>query len=181
MSLRPGLHVGTEPDASTREFAGGLRKISTLDVARRGWTAHAEQFGDLRNPSKVVRRHAKKARDQSQLSPSYAAKVILCVSHFNDRKEPIEQATGIRIRHSRRCRSREGGKCNCDPSYEAWVWSPRAMAARSARVSRLSPLRRDGGTTRGARSARVRCRRRRVRPSLRRPRRGSRERSGKRS
>lgn len=33
--------------------------------------------------------------------------------------------TGIRPRHARTCRSKGGGRCNCDPSYEAWVWSPR--------------------------------------------------------
>jgi len=35
-------------------------------------------------------------------------------------------ATGIRKRHSRGCRSRDGGACNCEPSFEAWVWSKRA-------------------------------------------------------
>jgi hypothetical protein len=30
-------------------------------------------------------------------------------------------ATGIRTRHGRSCRSRSGGRCNCTPSYEAWV------------------------------------------------------------
>ncbi len=34
-------------------------------------------------------------------------------------------AAGIRTRHSRSCRSREGGRCNCKPSYEAWVYSKR--------------------------------------------------------
>ncbi|MEK6273440.1 MAG: tyrosine-type recombinase/integrase [Actinomycetota bacterium] len=34
-------------------------------------------------------------------------------------------ATGITKRHSRRCRSRDGGRCNCDPTYEAWVYSKR--------------------------------------------------------
>jgi integrase len=33
--------------------------------------------------------------------------------------------TGITTRHSRRCRSRNGGGCNCEPSYTAWVWSRR--------------------------------------------------------
>lgn len=33
--------------------------------------------------------------------------------------------TGLRERHSRRCRSREGGSCNCTPSIEAWVYSAR--------------------------------------------------------
>jgi len=37
----------------------------------------------------------------------------------------MARPTGITTRHSRRCRSRSGGGCNCDPSYEAWVWSQR--------------------------------------------------------
>jgi integrase len=54
---------------------------------------------------------------------------------FEDWKHPLDQlsetcpmarpATGIRPRRSRTCRSREDGKCNCDPSYEAWAWSAR--------------------------------------------------------
>jgi integrase len=32
---------------------------------------------------------------------------------------------GIRARHSRKCGSRGEGKCNCTPTYEAWVWSNR--------------------------------------------------------
>lgn len=34
-------------------------------------------------------------------------------------------ATGITKRHSRRCRSRDGGRCNCEPTFEAWVYSKR--------------------------------------------------------
>lgn len=34
-------------------------------------------------------------------------------------------APGITKRHSRRCKSREEGRCNCRPSYEAWVYSKR--------------------------------------------------------
>jgi integrase len=34
-------------------------------------------------------------------------------------------AEGIRIRHSRRCRSRAGERCNCRPSFEASVYSRR--------------------------------------------------------
>jgi integrase len=33
--------------------------------------------------------------------------------------------TGIRRRHARSCKSKDGGTCNCDPSYEAWAWSAR--------------------------------------------------------
>jgi integrase len=31
---------------------------------------------------------------------------------------------GIRERHARSCRGRNGGRCSCEPSYEAQVWSP---------------------------------------------------------
>ena len=34
-------------------------------------------------------------------------------------------AAGIRTRHGRRCRSLNDGRCNCKPSYEAWVFSAR--------------------------------------------------------
>jgi integrase len=34
-------------------------------------------------------------------------------------------ATGITKRHSSGCRSRNGGRCNCDAGYEAWVFLPR--------------------------------------------------------
>ena len=34
-------------------------------------------------------------------------------------------AEGIRIRHGRNCNSRSGGRCNCDRTYEASVWSRR--------------------------------------------------------
>jgi integrase len=30
---------------------------------------------------------------------------------------------GIRIRHSKLCRTRDGGRCDCKPTYEANVWS----------------------------------------------------------
>ncbi|MGD0166854.1 MAG: site-specific integrase [Gaiellaceae bacterium] len=37
------------------------------------------------------------------------------------------KSTGIVERHSRSCPSRNGGQCAkpCQPSYEAWIWSPR--------------------------------------------------------
>src|SRR5215216_6576810 len=37
----------------------------------------------------------------------------------------MAKSTGIRKRHGRGCRERNGGACNCHPTYEAWVWSPR--------------------------------------------------------
>lgn len=33
---------------------------------------------------------------------------------------------GIEERHSRICRSSEGGKCNCQPSYRAWIFDPQS-------------------------------------------------------
>ena len=36
------------------------------------------------------------------------------------------RSTGIDERHSRGCRSREGGKCNCNPSYRAWIYDARS-------------------------------------------------------
>lgn len=33
--------------------------------------------------------------------------------------------TGIRVRHVRKCSARDGAKCTCNPTYEAWAWSPR--------------------------------------------------------
>ena len=33
--------------------------------------------------------------------------------------------TGLRERHSRRCASKDGGRCNCEPAFEAWVFSRR--------------------------------------------------------
>src|SRR5919204_259754 len=35
-------------------------------------------------------------------------------------------AAGIDVRHRRSCRSREGGRCNCEPTYRVQVWDPRA-------------------------------------------------------
>lgn len=34
-------------------------------------------------------------------------------------------AEGIRKRHSKGCRARSGGRCNCNAGYEAWVFSKR--------------------------------------------------------
>lgn len=34
-------------------------------------------------------------------------------------------ATGITKRHGRGCGGRNGGRCNCEPTYEAWVFSKR--------------------------------------------------------
>jgi integrase len=61
--------------------------------------------------------------------------------------------TGIRARHSRTCRTREGGGCNCRPSYEAFVFSkrdgrkvrktfPTQAAAKAWRADKLSALNR---------------------------------------
>jgi integrase len=36
--------------------------------------------------------------------------------------------TGIEERHARDCRSLNGGRCDCEPSYRAWVYDRRAKA-----------------------------------------------------
>jgi integrase len=35
------------------------------------------------------------------------------------------QRTGIEVRHKKVCASRNGGRCNCQPTYQASVWSAR--------------------------------------------------------
>src|SRR3954452_21460968 len=40
-------------------------------------------------------------------------------------RQPTRSPEGIRVRHSRSCRCRDGGRCNCAPSYEAWVFLKR--------------------------------------------------------
>lgn len=37
----------------------------------------------------------------------------------------MAQTQGIRTRHSRTCASATGARCNCSPTYEAWVYSKR--------------------------------------------------------
>jgi integrase len=76
--------------------------------------------------------------------------MIMRASMQSERNEPKKRrATGIDERHSRSCRSRAGSKCNCDPSYGAWVYDARSgqkirrtfptqAAARSWRVDALS-------------------------------------------
>ena len=77
----------------------------------------------------------------------------------------MARATGIRRRHSKSCRSREGGRCNCNAGWEAWVYlaresksvsrtfqreaeakSWRADALSAARRGALRPARRDTRT-----------------------------------
>jgi integrase len=37
----------------------------------------------------------------------------------------VGQLTGIEVRHAKACSARDGGNCNCRPSYQASVWSAR--------------------------------------------------------
>jgi integrase len=43
----------------------------------------------------------------------------------NRRSRKPNGTPGVVTIHSRTCRTRAGGRCNCDPTYEAWVWSKR--------------------------------------------------------
>jgi integrase len=64
-------------------------------------------------------------------------------------------AEGIRKRHSKGCAAREGGRCNCNAGYEAWVFSKRdgkkirktfarEAEAKSWRTEALTALSRGG-------------------------------------
>ena len=44
---------------------------------------------------------------------------LMTVTHPRSRGEPM--STGIRKRHSKGCRARDGGRCNCNAGWEAWV------------------------------------------------------------
>jgi integrase len=47
----------------------------------------------------------------------------------------VGQHTGIEVRHKRACASRNGGRCNCQPTYQASVWSAR----KSKRIRKTFP------------------------------------------
>lgn len=63
------------------------------------------------------------------------------------------QLQGIEVRHQKHCRTREGGKCNCEPSYRAYVndqragikrrggWTQHLATARSERLELLGGVR----------------------------------------
>jgi integrase len=42
----------------------------------------------------------------------------------------MARAAGITVRHSRRCAGGSDGRCNCDPSYVAWIYDPRTKSKR---------------------------------------------------
>lgn len=50
-------------------------------------------------------------------------------------------AEGIETRHRRDCRSRAGGRCNCTPSYRAWVHDHRMNEGRGGKQRRTFPTR----------------------------------------
>src|SRR5215210_7290370 len=65
------------------------------------------------------------------------------------------RAEGVVVRHSRRCASLAGERCDCRPGYQAQVWSPRDARtirktfatlgdARAWRAETKSALRRGG-------------------------------------
>lgn len=47
----------------------------------------------------------------------------------------MAQRTGIEVRHKKACTSRSGGRCNCQPTYQASVWSARE----STRIRKTFP------------------------------------------
>jgi integrase len=54
--------------------------------------------------------------------------------------------TGIRARHARTCASRSGGRCRCQPSWEAWAWSSRDQR----KLSKTFPTLTEARAWRGA-------------------------------
>src|SRR4051794_8698565 len=42
----------------------------------------------------------------------------------SSKRGPV-MANNIEVRHSRKCRTNEGGRCNCEPTFRADVWDPR--------------------------------------------------------
>jgi hypothetical protein len=56
-------------------------------------------------------------------------------------------ATGITKRHSRTCRSREGGRCSCNAGWEASVYSKRENK-KIRKTFAMRPRRSRGGPTR---------------------------------
>jgi integrase len=56
---------------------------------------------------------------------------------------------GIEVRHKQACRSVGGGRCNCDPTYRAFVWSPRdrRVVRRSFRTRQEAEAWRDDART----------------------------------
>lgn len=47
----------------------------------------------------------------------------------------MAQRTGVEVRHKKACASRIGGRCNCQPTYQASVWSARE----STRIRKTFP------------------------------------------
>ena len=47
----------------------------------------------------------------------------------------MAQRTGIEVRHKKACASRDGSRCNCQPTYQASVWSARE----STRIRKTFP------------------------------------------
>ncbi len=70
-------------------------------------------------------------------------------------------AEGITTRHTKACRAREGGRCNCTPSYQAHIWDdankrrlrktfPTQAAAKGWRIDVQRTLRSGGSTEKPA-------------------------------
>jgi integrase len=53
--------------------------------------------------------------------------------------EPVNAPEGIRARHSRRCRTRHGGACDCEPTWEASVYS----RADGKKIRKVLPTRQE--------------------------------------
>lgn len=66
-------------------------------------------------------RDTKRGRAASTADP-----VAPTYEEVRDMSEPTRRHDGIDVRHGRSCRTREDGRCNCDPSYRAEAYDRRS-------------------------------------------------------
>ena len=82
--------------------------------------------GDDPDPATALGRIIESLTKQQSraLAPEIAA-LSNTIATDEDAKRPARTPQGLRPRHSGRCRLKQGGgKCDCDPPWEASVWSP---------------------------------------------------------
>ncbi|HSZ69098.1 MAG TPA: site-specific integrase [Solirubrobacteraceae bacterium] len=97
----------TEPEASAQILQFPTRSADDPDAA----TALARVVQALSKQQSLIL-----GREIGVLSRAIAQQIA--------EAEPIDAPEGLRPRHSEKCAlKRNGGACNCNPPWEAWVWS----------------------------------------------------------
>ena len=67
--------------------------------------------------------HNKRGRRRVNVPPSWPKGEWTAPMSKRDRSASVQ---GIETRHERKCRSRNGGRCDCNPTYRAFVFDKRA-------------------------------------------------------